>query len=286
MGRRFFLVALAPLLYTLHGFEEHLPHHDCQQRSGQARNEHGAEIEYVPTDIQVGGQPVPARGSVFIVSQHRDLPCVRYRLFPAPATHSRPQISGDDVGDRFSVGVFDRGFAPPGAHVQWATGSPGIGREALTHAGKKSALVFVRNKSTKKLLITRRAQLAQQYLHEVREGVILFDGVIRIIGYINQQCAVQTALLVKIIAFHHGFDQALGPIGEERLQQLELVKFLSWQQGQASRPLHQRSLVLRHQVVIKPFDFGRVRNGAEQYNSRDVKAHQREPMAMQRTITQ
>ncbi|MCY1249972.1 hypothetical protein D9M72_635570 [compost metagenome] len=85
----------------------------------------------------------------------------------------------------------------------------------------------MRDKTAEKLLVTRRAQLAHQLLHEVCKGVILLDGVIRVVGDVNQQRSIKATLLVNIIALQHGFDQSLGAIGEKCLQQLELIEFLS-----------------------------------------------------------
>ncbi|MNF62826.1 hypothetical protein D3C84_445120 [compost metagenome] len=168
MGRRFVPVALAPRLDTFHGFEQHLPDHDRQHRFAQPGNQHGAEVEHVPADAQIAGQPIPAGGRVFIVGRHRDVPRIRNRLIPAPATDLRPNIASNDVGDGLCVGVFNRGLSPPRPHVQRLTLRPGERGETLANPGKEFAMVFLCHESAEKLLIVRRAQLARQLLHEVR----------------------------------------------------------------------------------------------------------------------
>ncbi|MNC54091.1 hypothetical protein D3C75_1035540 [compost metagenome] len=164
-----------------------------------------------------------------------------------------PEIAFYQVGDGFGIRVLDGGLAPPRAHVQRLALCPGKGAEALVDPCKEAPFVLVRHEPAEELLVLCRAQLARQFLHEVGERVVLPERMIRVAGDVGDQCPVQPTLFMDIVTANHFLDHPGRAIGKKGLECLELVKFIPWQNFQATRPVDQVLQLLRNQLLDSLF---------------------------------
>ncbi|MNC01199.1 hypothetical protein D3C75_485430 [compost metagenome] len=164
--RSLFLVTLAPVLDAFGNLGEHLRDHDAKHGFTQARHQHCGEIENIPADRQVTGQALEACVGIFVAGRYGDQPGIGDGLVPPRHKQGDPQIIRDLVGHRFCIGIFDRRFTPPRAHVQRFALMPGVGRETFFDPGEKQPLVLLRHKPAEKRLVIRISQLPQERLHE------------------------------------------------------------------------------------------------------------------------
>ncbi|MNO96169.1 hypothetical protein D3C76_878310 [compost metagenome] len=109
---------------------------------------------------------------------------------------------------------------------------------------------------------------------------------VRIIGHIGDQRTAYTTLLIDIVAAQQFIAQPLRPIGEEGLQQFELIVFPARQNRNAARPVDPESQQGRRQRFNFALYLRWLADRAEQHDAGQAKAHQRQAMSMQRPVVQ